>query len=191
MKVDMSTADGKGRTDGAVPRMGNLSVMMRAHEPWLRRVLFNRLGDREIVDDVLQEVGLALSRTDLRPDDESKIAPWLYRVAVRQAYLARRKLGRLRRLMNSAADLSQAGKAEEVSPLEWLLGEERREAVRRAIQGLSELDREILILKYGESWTYKQLAERLGVSVHTVEHRLIKAKKNLRSLLKQEQVEVS
>ena len=52
------------------------------------------------------------------------------------------------------------------------------------MQSLNELDRQILMLKYTEGWSYRQLSEHLGVKEDTVEYRLMKARKNLRRLLK-------
>jgi RNA polymerase sigma-70 factor (ECF subfamily) len=61
---------------------------------------------------------------------------------------------------------------------------EQREFVRKALDELSELDRQILLLKYSEGWTYRQLSEHLGVKEDTVEYRLMKARKNLRRHLR-------
>ena len=52
-------------------------------------------------------------------------------------------------------------------------------------------DREILLLKYTEGWTYKQLAAHLGVKVKTVEHRLMKARRDLRRRLRERGLEVN
>jgi RNA polymerase sigma factor (sigma-70 family) len=163
---------------------------LRHNEPWLRRVLYNRVGDRDVVDDLMQEIGLAISRPELRPKDPSRLGSWLYQVAIRQAYLYRRKMGRMRRHVESTpVEANETPGQENENPLHWLLGNEHQQAVRKAIAGLRDIDRELLMLKYTENWTYQQLAERLGVTVHTVEHRLLKAKKNLRQLLKQAHVE--
>lgn len=165
-----------------------LSDVLSENEDWLRRVLFNRLRDRELVDEVFQEVGVALSRDDLRPEDSEKLPAWLYRVAVKQSYLARRKLGRFKKLLTSVQERMPIAEHQQDDPLDWMLGVERQQAVRDAIQQLPELDREILMLKYTEGWTYKELAERLGVTVHTIEHRLLRAKKKMRQLLQSVEV---
>lgn len=163
---------------------------LKRNEPWLRRVLFNRVGDRDVVDDLMQEISLAISRPELRPREENRLGAWLYQVAIRQAYMYRRKMGRLRRhVASQPVETSEATGDAAENPLHWLLGREHRQAVRQALHGLKELDREILMLKYSENWTYQQLADHLGVSVHTIEHRLLKAKKELRQLLKQAHVE--
>ena len=57
-------------------------------------------GEPQAVDEVLQEVALALVKGKSLPNDDSRIGPWLYRVAVRQTLLYRRKMGRRRKLQD-------------------------------------------------------------------------------------------
>ena len=63
---------------------------------------------------------------------------------------------------------------------EWLLANEQRDLLKTAISQLPELDREIVLLRFGHNWTYKRLAERLGTTARAVEYRLVRAKQNLR-----------
>lgn len=178
-------------SDSAEVETLDWTAALEQHEPWLRRVLLNRVGDRDAVDDLIQEVGLAVSRPDLRPADPAKLPAWLYRVAVRQAYLYRRKLGRYRKLVAGVtARTPRSQTVEEEDPLRGLVGRERSAAVQSSMKQLTETDRELLMLKYSENWTYQQLADRLGVTVHTIEHRLLKAKQRLRRILAEAQVEV-
>ncbi|SFJ62916.1 RNA polymerase sigma factor [Planctomicrobium piriforme] len=164
---------------------------LKQHEPWLRKVLFNRVGDRDVVDDLMQEIGLAISRPELRPQEFSRLGAWLYRVALKQSYLYRRKMGRYRKHFAGTEEAVEAAPEHQpADPLQYLLGREHQQAVRNCLKELSETDREILMLKYAENWTYQQLGDRLGVTVHTIEHRLLKAKKRLRQLLHQANVEV-
>lgn len=166
-------------------------ALLKQHEPWLRKVLFNRVGDADVVDDLMQEIGLAISRPELRPSDINRLGAWLYRVAVKQSYLYRRKMGRYRRYVSGGDEAVESAEGkDQPDPLQWLMGREHQQAVQKCLKTLGDTDREILMLKYGENWTYQQLADRLGVTVHTIEHRLIKAKKRLRQLLHQANIEV-
>lgn len=152
------------------------------HAPWLRTVVRHRLGEPQAVDDVMQEVAVAVFRQTSPIRDPDRIAPWLYRIAVRQTLMYRRTAGRRRKLEAGYADEVQNGHRTNgsIEPLRWLMGEEREANIRRAIDGLEPLDREILMLKYTENWNYQQLAEHLGVTLHTVEYRLLRARKRLR-----------
>ena len=52
-----------------------------------------------------------------------------------------------------------------------------------AIKRLVRRDAEILLLKYTEDWSYRELAEHLGISESAVEARLHRARQRLRSEL--------
>lgn len=68
-------------------------------------------------------------------------------------------------------------------PGEWLLAMELRQTVREALQTLAPKDREILLLKYTEDWSYHQLAAHLGIGHSAVEARLHRARGRLRDQL--------
>ena len=163
------------------------------HDRWLRTVVFARLGSGEGVDEVLQEVALAAVRQKAPLSDASKAAPWLYRLAVLQSLLYRRRHGRQRKLIDRFAARREPTEqdAGSVDPLLWLLADERRRMVRAAVKRLLSRDSEILMLKYTEDWSYKQLAEHLGISHAAVETRLHRARARLRQeLVEMEVIEV-
>jgi RNA polymerase sigma factor (sigma-70 family) len=155
------------------------------HDRWLRTVVYARLGEPQAVDDVLQEVSLAAVRQQSPIVDERKVAPWLYRLAVTQSLLYRRKQGRRRKLTNNYAERTRPTETDhrEPDPLDWLLADERRRMVRAAVQRLPKRDAEILLLKYSEDWSYRELAQHLGIGLSAVESRLHRARKRLRSVL--------
>jgi RNA polymerase sigma-70 factor (ECF subfamily) len=151
----------------------------------MRTVAWSRLGEGHAADDVLQEVAVLVLEHTSRPTDPRKVAPWLYRITIRQAINWRRRRGRQRRLLQRLAERSPAGKAEAPDPRDWVLGRELRGAVAAALEHLAPQDREILLLKYTEDWSYRELAEHLGVTIKTVEYRLLKARRALRARLRE------
>lgn len=156
------------------------------NERWLRSIVYARVGEPGAVDDVMQEVALAAVRQSAPIADSSKVAPWLYRLAVRYVLLYRRKMGRTRKLLDRYAERFQPSSDDqhlEANPLAWLLSEERRDLVRRALQQLRGGDVEILMLKYTENWSYHEIAEHLSVSHSAVEARLHRARERLRASL--------
>jgi RNA polymerase sigma factor (sigma-70 family) len=159
--------------------------VLAEHERWLRTVIFTRVGEPQAVDEVFQEVSLAAVRQKAPINDLEKVSAWLYRLAVMQTLLYRRKQGRRRKLIDRYADRNRPSEGDnrQPDPLGWLLSEERREKVRVAVQRLPPRDAEILLLKYTEDWSYRQLAERLGVSESAVEARLHRARGRLRAEL--------
>jgi len=164
------------------PAQVDWAAALAEHEPWLRRVIAARVGEPQAVGEVLQEVSLAAVRQKAPLEDPEKVAPWLYRLAVTQSLLYRRKMGRKRNLTDRYAQRERPTEADSKSPdpLSYLLDQERREAVRTAMKQLPERDAEILMLKYTQDWSYKQIAEHLGLSQSAVEARLHRARGRLR-----------
>jgi len=117
--------------------------------------------------------------------DPAKAAPWLYRLAVVAALQYLRRQGRRRKLIERYADRARPSEADqhEADPLDWLLAEEQRALVRRALARLPRREAEILLLKYTEHWTYRQLAQHLDLSTSAVEARLHRARHKLRRQL--------
>jgi RNA polymerase sigma factor (sigma-70 family) len=155
------------------------------HDRWLRTVVLARLGERQAVDEVMQEVSLAAVRQKAPLADKSKVAPWLYRLAVMQSLLYRRKQGRSRKLTDRYANRFRPTEQDSRTsdPLDWLLAEERRRMVRTALERLPPRDAEMLLLKYTEDWNYTQIADHLGTTHGAVESRLHRARKRLRDEL--------
>ena len=160
------------------------------HNHWLRTVVFARLGNLEEVDEVMQEVSLAAIEQKAPLVDPSKIAPWLYRTAVLQSLLLRRRRGRQRKHFGRYAEQAQVSESRSTQsdPLRWLLADERRRLIREAVSRLPRRDAELLLLKYTENWSYRQLAEHLGITASAVEARLHRARKKLRRELAQAKV---
>jgi RNA polymerase sigma-70 factor (ECF subfamily) len=133
----------------------------------------------------MQEVALAAVRQKAPIEDPAKVGSWLYRVAVMQSLLYRRKRGRGRKLVQRFVDRLPADAREPRSadPLVWLVDDERRSLIRQAIARLKRRDAEILLLKYTEDWSYQQLADHLGISCSAVEARLHRARARMRQEL--------
>ena len=170
-----------GGVDG--PRI-DWAEVLSAHDRWLRTVVYARVGEPQAVDEVMQEVSMAAFRQQAPIADAQKVAPWLYRLAVTQSLLYRRKQGRRRKLIERYAERTRPdGRDRRSDPLEWLLAEERRQHLREALGRIPKRDVEILLLKYTEDWSYRQLTQYLGISESAVEARLHRARERLRQEL--------
>ena len=161
------------------------NLVLAQHDRWLRTVVLARVGQAASVDEVMQEVALAAIRQQAPLRDASKVAPWLYRLALTQSLLYRRKQGRWRKLTTRYAERARPSEHDSrvLDPLDWLLADERQSLVRQAIARMPRREVEILLLKYSESWSYEQLAQHLGTSESAVESRLHRARQRLRKEL--------
>jgi RNA polymerase sigma-70 factor (ECF subfamily) len=178
-----STPEGSP-TPAGLPQI-DWQAALAQHDRWLKTVVFARLGEPQAVEDVMQEVRLAAVRQSAPLEDATKVAPWLYRLAVTQTLMYRRRQGRRRKLTDDYARRVRPSEEDsrERDPLGWLLADERRQLVRQALARLPSRDAEILLLKYTEDWSYRDLAEHLGITQSALQARLHRARQRLRDEL--------
>jgi RNA polymerase sigma-70 factor (ECF subfamily) len=129
----------------------------------------------------MQNVALAAVAQRSPLLDPARVAVWLYRLAVRHVLIYRRKSGRQRSLVDRYAAQRAVSEADvSLSPLAWLVNDERQQLVQAALTRLPPRDAELLILKYAEGYGARELAERLGANIPAIEARLHRARNRLR-----------
>jgi RNA polymerase sigma-70 factor (ECF subfamily) len=154
------------------------------HEGWVRRVIAARTGEPRAVDEVWQQVALAAIEQRWPLTDPAKVGPWLHRLAVIAAARYCRAAGLGRRMTKRLASLQATNGSPAASdPLALLMRRERIVLVREAMSRLAPRDAEILQLKYGDRWSYRQIAELLGITEKAVDCRLLRARAQLRGEL--------
>jgi RNA polymerase sigma-70 factor (ECF subfamily) len=183
----MTKSPSLSNADGPVARPIAIDwgAALAQHDRWLRTAVLARLGERQAVDEVMQDVAVVVLAQRALLGDVAKVGPWLYRIAVRRSLLYRRQRGRQHKLLGRYAwvrAVDRNGEAQ-ADPLEWLVRDERRSLVREALDRLARRDAEILLLKYTEDWSYRELAAHLGIAESAVETRLYRARCRLREAL--------
>jgi RNA polymerase sigma-70 factor (ECF subfamily) len=160
--------------------------LVREHERWIRGVIYGVSGRPDLIDDIAQQVWTqAWQRLDsLR--DPNRLRPWLYNIARNAAIdacVARKK-------RSSSASLDAENTAEpsaderSASPVGRVIADETQRRLMDAVQGLPAIYREPFVLRHLEDWTYARIGEVLGLSLETVETRLVRARRMLRETLK-------
>lgn len=162
---------------------GNWQTAWQTHAKWLRTVLVARLRDESIADELLQEVAVIAWRKREQLVDSDKVGPWLYRIAIRQIQMLWRKQANSKRFASLDKLPLETADRHQSDPLNWLTSDEAHRLVREALDRMSCQDREILMLKHTEGWTYQQIADRLGISVDKIIYRNSRACQRLRNQL--------
>jgi RNA polymerase sigma factor (sigma-70 family) len=144
------------------------------------RVLFrylNRLtGDPALAADIAQDTFVRLYRRGAMPDDTGA---WLVTVANNLWRDERRRVGRrLRLLAQRPPDETLADPP--ASPDADLLSAEQRRVVRAALDGMPERSRQLLLLRH-EGYSYRELANGLGLVESSVGALLLRAKAAFRA----------
>lgn len=159
-----------------------LDRFVRRHEGWVRHVVYATLGRPVGVDDVVQQVWANVCRQIGTLVDPARWRSWLFRMARNAAIDAGMKRQRegQKRLSLGEYEPPAKGRAD---PVERLIETEDHRRMLEAIHGLPEIYREPFVLKHLEDWSYAKIAEAMSLPVDTVETRLVRARRLLRSAL--------
>ncbi len=139
------------------------------------------LNQPDLVDDVFQETFLQLFTSRESFDPSRPLRPWLFTIAANKAKDALRKSQR-----TSAVPIGTISESEDMSfdemlnalssdtavPYDEVERSETATRVSEVIANMPENLREILVLAYFNRFSYKQMAEILGIPIGTVKSRL-------------------
>ncbi|MFL1427968.1 MULTISPECIES: RNA polymerase sigma factor [unclassified Nocardiopsis] len=165
--------NGADDTGGAA--MGELFTgFFTRHYDDVRRYALRRLGP-EAADDIAAETfAIAWRRFDRLPRDEP--LPWLYGVARNVVRVRRRELRRQGE-MSTALAWDGAGEPDPTGSVA------ERDSALRALERLSETDRELIMLLAWEGLEPREAARVLGCTSATVRVRLHRARRRIERLL--------
>ncbi len=144
----------------------------------LARVAWLLLGDRDAVEEVVQQTLIAAWEGAGRTSPETTLRAWLMGILVRRSREWQRREARRRRHESRAWEW----RAEQVSSPP-VARSERLAEVRAAIRALPRRLREVVVLHYDEGMRIAEVAEALGLPVGTVKSRLRRAFQLLRKEL--------
>jgi len=160
------------------------SDLVRRYQDEVFGMALRFVGSAADAEDVAQEVFLRVHRGLSGFKGEAQFSTWLFRVTYNLCADWLRKHKKPRR---KVAGLDEAGEIADgrVDLERGLLEAEERDIVRRAVEGLDDTYRGVVVLHYYQKMPYDKIAEILSVPVKTVETRLYRARKILRTALEE------
>jgi len=132
----------------------------------VRRILRDPAQSEEVMQEVLLEVWRTAARFD---PAAGSAAAWITMLAHRRAVDRVRSEQRAAQREARSAAAAEVGYDEVAEAVEASLDRER---VRRCLDGLTELQRESVTLAYYGGYSYREVAQLLGVAVGTVKTRM-------------------
>jgi RNA polymerase sigma-70 factor (ECF subfamily) len=132
-------------------------------------------NDREVRNDLFQEIVLQLWKSFPTFRGEAKISTWMYRIALNTAISGFRKETRkivTEDLREVHFNISESGdeSEENLQKLQW------------AIRQLNEIDRAMIMMAL-EEVPYEDIAETIGISQNNVRVRMNRIREKLRKLM--------
>lgn len=159
---------------------GAFVSLLERHLPRLRRLLFGLLaGNREDMQDVEQEILVALCRDLARFRFDSSFETYLYRFARNKGIDYLRRQARQRRIVDAVG--ARSLDAEETHA-ESARVQEDRAAVSEILTMLTEEERVIVSLRELEGMTIREIARQLGLPEGTVKSRLHRTRRKIAAM---------
>lgn len=159
-----------------------LNDLYARHGSTILGFLTSRLSNRQLAEEVLQDVMLAVWKNAGSFRGESKVRTWLLVIARNRAINTQRK--RSPELVHLNDDYGF--KSDDTDLMERMIKQSNREMVRSAIDQLQDGQKEVLILVFYNQLSGSETAAVLGISEGTVKSRLHRAKHQLKRLLQHE-----
>ena len=156
------------------------AAVVRLYDRRLRGIAFRVLGDRERMDDALQEAYLRAFRALPRFRGDARVSTWLFRITYNACL---DELARARKTTHVPLDevVEQAS-----DPFELDDALDARGEIARQFAELARDERAVVFLVDVEGFDYAAASRILGIPVGTVASRLNRARGALRSALRPE-----
>lgn len=149
-------------------------------EPTVFAIALRRLRNRAEAHEVTQDVLIQAYRKLPQLREADRFAGWMRQIATRMSI--NRAVRRPHETM-CAPETFDAVNVEPDTPLDAVLGEERRDQVRDGLDRLRELDRQTLIAFYFEGQSLQEMSDAFASPVGTIKRRLHTARHRLREEL--------
>jgi RNA polymerase sigma-70 factor (ECF subfamily) len=162
---------------------GFTGTSFRRYGPELRHYLLRRLPRSQDAEDVIQEVFMRL----LRIKDSTLVRDpraYIYGIALHVVREFRMRAERAGTWMTFDPEVVRtlAEHPEEISPDALPDRLDLQRQIERALQELPPLHMKIFLLHKRDGYSYEEIAEKVGLSVHTVDKYLVQAKAWIRAL---------
>jgi RNA polymerase sigma-70 factor, ECF subfamily len=148
------------------------------------------LDDPSESADVVQEVFLKIFRNIGSFRGQSSLKTWIYRITVNEAHSARRWFFRHRRReVELDSEPEEARNWKDIipdgclSPFDVAFEREQHVMIEAALEKLTPIFREAVVLRDITDMSYEEIAEVLGVSLGTVKSRILRGREALRAEL--------
>ena len=166
--------------------MGAFDALARRYAGRVYLIALGRLGNREAAEDLTQEVFLRVYLRLDQFDATRKFSHWISRIAHNLAcdwQRSRRTFSGLTMMVSLDETTTEVPDSQAENAWEALEAQERRVALDQAVFGLPEDARELVLLKFIEGLSNKQIADHLGVHPATIGRQLKKAQRMLKAHL--------
>ena len=169
-----------------------ISILIERHAKRVRDYIRMMVKNNEIADDIYQETFIKVVKfiNEGRYRDNGKFLSWVLRIAHNQAIDHFRQMKQQNNISEADAgyDILNAKKFADPSVEDKIVNEQIESDLRKLIEKLSEEQKEVVMMRYFDEMSFKEIAEQTNVSINTALGRMRYALINLRKMIKENQI---
>jgi RNA polymerase sigma-70 factor (ECF subfamily) len=173
----------------------NLEILLDRHQNKVFGYIYNLCKNRDLCDDIFQETFVKVIHTlkSGKYNEEGKFLPWVMRIAHNLVIDHFRKKAKMPKAesKNEEFDIFSTLKIADKNVQDELIDGQILDSVKKLIDFLPEEQREVVLLRHYDELSFKEIADKTGVSINTALGRMRYALINLRKLIEDHEIVLS
>lgn len=154
--------------------------LVSKYEIVVMRFIYSMIKDKQISEDITQEVFITVYNKLYTFDSKYKFYSWILRIAKNKCIDHIRKYSKIN---ETNIDETLGISSKEISPENIIEFKETKEIIRRYINSLGELDKQIIMLRYSSDVTFSEISKILDISESSVKRRYYKIKEQFKKYM--------
>ena len=167
-------------------------ILLERHKDRIFNYIYNMVKDEDLANDIFQEtfVKAIMTIKQGRYNPDGKFASWISRIAHNAVIDHFRQEKSQNTISTDEADYNILNRRElaEDTIEDLIIDKSIRDDIRYLIQSLPAEQRQVLIMRYYNNLSFKEIAEKTGVSINTALGRMRYAILNLRRMASEKEI---
>jgi RNA polymerase sigma-70 factor (ECF subfamily) len=168
-----------------------LAILINRHQSKIYGFIYSKMADRDVADDIFQDTFMKVIKTlkSNSYNEEGKFLPWVMRIShnlIVDHYRKNKKMPMLRETEEFSifsvltdSSLNVEGR---------IITDGIENDLKKIIQELPDDQKEVLMMRIYQDYSFNEIAELTGVSINTALGRMRYALLNLRKVIEKNQI---
>lgn len=169
-----------------------LDELVNRYKKRLYAFIFTKTNDPHLADDIFQETFIKIINSILKGKyfEKGKFISWAMRIAhnVMMDYYRERKSQAIVKNDTEDFDIFDVLKSPDDNVVDKMITAQIHGDVKKLIKALPDEQKEIVILRHYNKWSFAEIAEELDINMNTALGRMRYALKNIRRMIKEQNI---
>lgn len=172
----------------------SLEILIKRHKQRIYNFIYSKVFDRDLTEDIFQDTFIKVIRTLKlgNYNEEGKFVSWVMRIAHNLVIDHFRKKSRIPKFdSNNDFDIFSVLRDNEIDVENKMIRDQILFEVKKIINLLPDDQKEVLVYRYYNELSFKEISEKTGVSINTSLGRMRYALINLRNIIKKQNISLT